>query len=140
MGLVQVHVEPPPITLIKSKHYDKSDKDFVHLKLCRDLLSAKSDLYEFKIALFENGEPEEFLLFVCNFNMTLTASQMLKTAGKVQYLLMIIGGEALRQFYPMSSDMEGTNPLTAEAITLGLGVYFFLLIRYQSKSAQCAAE
>ena len=48
-----------------------------------DLTSAKSDLYEFKMALFKIGELEEFLLFVCNFNMTLTASKTLKTAAKV---------------------------------------------------------
>ena len=33
-------------------------------------MSQKSDLYEFKSALFDNGDPEEFLLFIRNFNMT----------------------------------------------------------------------
>ena len=56
-GVVQVHVEPPLTPLIKSKPDVKSDKDFVKLKLRRDMTSRKSDLYEFKIALFENGEP-----------------------------------------------------------------------------------
>ena len=60
---MQVHVEPPPIPLIKIKHDDKSDKDLVKLKFCRDLTSEKSDLYEFKMALFENGGPED-LFFV----------------------------------------------------------------------------
>ena len=68
----------------KSKHYDKSYKDFVKLKFCRDLTSAKSDVYDFKTALFEIGEPEEFLLLVRNFDMTLTASKNLKKAAKVQ--------------------------------------------------------
>ena len=78
------------------------------------------------MALFENGELEEFLLFVCNFNMTLTASQNLNTAAKVQYLCMNIRVEALRQFYLLSSDMEDTDPLTVESIILELGAYFFL--------------
>ena len=72
--------------------------------------------------------------------MTLTASQTLKTAAKVQYLCMIIRVEALRQFNSLSSDMEDMEPLTVESIILGLGAYFFLLICYWSKSAICAAE
>ena len=40
------HVEPPQIPLIQEKHDGKSDKDFVKLKLCRDAMSSKSDLYE----------------------------------------------------------------------------------------------
>ena len=38
-GVTQVHVDPPPIPPIKSKHNDKSDKNFVKLKLCRDMTS-----------------------------------------------------------------------------------------------------
>ena len=71
--VVEHHMELPPIPLIKSKHDDKLDKDFVKLKLRRDPTPEKSDLYEFKMALFNNGNPEEFLLFVCNFNMTIKA-------------------------------------------------------------------
>ena len=53
-------MEPPLRPLIKSKHDDKLDKDFVKLKLRRDLTSEKLDIYEFKMALFGNGETEEF--------------------------------------------------------------------------------
>ena len=55
-----MHVEPPLRPLIKSKHDDKLDKDFVKLKLRRDLTSENLDIYEFKMALFGNGETEEF--------------------------------------------------------------------------------
>ena len=103
VGVVQVHVEPPPISLIKIKHDDKSDKYFVKLKLLRDPKSYKLDLYEFKIALFGNGDLEEFLLFVSNFNMTLDASGTLDLATKAQYLRMIFRVETLRQFESLSS-------------------------------------
>ena len=63
-GLVQLHVEPPPITLIKGKHNDKSEKDFVTMKLRRDPTSENSDLYEFKMSLFYNGYQED--VFVCS--------------------------------------------------------------------------
>ena len=52
-----------------------------------------SDLYEFRMALFDNVDPEEFLLFVCNFNITLEASGTLDTAVKVQYLRTLFCGK-----------------------------------------------
>ena len=66
-----MHVDPTPIPLIKSNNGDKPDKYFIKIKLCRDPTSEKSDLYEFKMALFDNFDPEEFLLFICNFNMNI---------------------------------------------------------------------
>ena len=73
-GTVQVHVDPPQITLIKSKKDDKSDKYFIKVKLRRYPTSEKSDLYEFKMALSDNSKPEEFLLFIWDFKITLKAS------------------------------------------------------------------
>ena len=54
------HVDPPPIPLPQETKNDKSDKDFVKLKLCRDPTSSTLDLYEFKMSLFDNGDPEDF--------------------------------------------------------------------------------
>ena len=48
----------------KSKNDEKLDKDFVKIKLRNNLTSEKFDHYEFKMALFDHGKPEEFLLFV----------------------------------------------------------------------------
>ena len=42
-------MEPPPITLIKKTYNDKSDEDFVKLKLRRDPMSSKLDLYELNL-------------------------------------------------------------------------------------------
>ena len=83
-----MHMEPPPTPLVKSKHNDKSDKDFVKLKLCRDPKSEKLDLYKFKMDLLENGKPEEFLLLIRNFNMTLKASRRTKTSAKDNTLVL----------------------------------------------------
>ena len=58
--MTQVHVEPPLTPLIKGKYDGTSDKYFVKLKLRRDPTSSTLDLYEFKMFLFENGEPEDF--------------------------------------------------------------------------------
>ena len=42
-GAVQMHVDPPPIQLIKSNNDTKSDKDCVKIKLCRYPMSEKLD-------------------------------------------------------------------------------------------------
>ena len=84
LGMTQVHVEPPMIPLIKGKYDGKPDKYFVKMKLRRDPTSSTLDLYEFKMYLFENGEPEDFFLFVRNFNTTLVESGMLETDAEVQ--------------------------------------------------------
>ena len=103
------------------------------------MTSEKSDFYELKMALNNNENIEEFLLFVHNFNMTLEASGTLDTAEKFQYLCTLVCGETL-QFNTLYSDVESSTLLTVEAIILGLGTYFFLLILYQSKIAQCSEE
>ena len=62
--LLQLHMDPPLITLEKGKHDDKLENDFVQMKLHRDPTSENSDLYEFKMALFYNGYRED--CFVCS--------------------------------------------------------------------------
>ena len=96
------------------------DKGFVKLKLRRDTTSSTSDLYEFKMSFFDNGKPEEFLLFVCNFNMTLAVSEMLELGAKYQYLSNIFRREALRQFDSLSSDIKSIQTLNFEDIIKGL--------------------
>ena len=98
-------MEPPLTPLIKIKHDAKSEK---------------SDLYEFKMNLFDNGYLEEFLLFVCKFSMTLAVPGKILIDAKVKHIFTIVHVEALRQFDLLSYDVEGTDPLTVETIILGL--------------------
>ena len=120
-----MHMEPPPIPFVKIKHDDKSDKDFVKLKLRRDPMPENLDFYEFKIDLFDNGGPEEFFVVRSNFNMTIMASGTLETAANIQYLRTLADREAICQFGSLLAEVESTNPLTTEDIILGLGAYFF---------------
>ena len=55
-------------------------------------MSSKSDLYEFKMALFDNVDPEEFFLFIRNFNITLKVSGALVVSTKIQYLHKMVCG------------------------------------------------
>ena len=123
-GTALPHVEPPSIPLIQETHNGNSDKDFVKLKLCRDPTLSTLDLYDFKIYLFDNGDPEEFLLFVRNLNMTLAASGTLEVGTKYQYLQTLVHGEALCQFKLLSAEVEITQTLNIEDIIKGLSQYF----------------
>ena len=89
-GTVKVHVEPPPIPLIKSNNDKKSGKYGVKNKFCRYSTPEKSDLYELKISLFDMGGPEELLFFIRNFNMTIDASGTLVSGANIQYLCTLV--------------------------------------------------
>ena len=83
-----------------------------------------SELYESKTYLFDNGKPEDFLLLVRNFNMTLLASGTLEVGAKFQYLRTIVRREALRKFDLLSDDIESTDTLNVDYIIRGLAQYF----------------
>ena len=72
------------IPLIKGTYDGKSDKYCVTLKFLIYPTSSTLDLYNFRVSLFGNGKPEEFLLIVRNFNMTLSESGILDTDAKFQ--------------------------------------------------------
>ena len=57
-------------------------------------MSSTSDLYEFKVSLFDHGDPEEFLLLILNFNMTLTVTGTLDMYVKIKYLRMMSTGKS----------------------------------------------
>ena len=59
-------------------------------------------------------------MFVCNFNMTLSASGTLGADLKFQYLRTLVRGEALRQFESLYSDVESTETLNVDYIIRGL--------------------
>ena len=118
---VKIHVDPPPINLIKSKNDAKWENYCVKIKLRRDPTSEKSDLYEFKMSLFDNGNTEEFLLFVWNFQMNLKASGELSTSKNIQYLVTLLRREALRQIYMFSVEVGDTTTTHLNSIILGLG-------------------
>ena len=113
-------METSPIPQIKETYNGKSDIYLVNMKLRRYPTSSTLDLYEFKIYLFDHGNPEKFLLFVTNFNMTLMTTGTLETGEKIHYLCMLVCGEALHHFDSLYADMEITETLNVEYIVKGL--------------------
>ena len=87
----------------------------------RDLTAENSDLYEFKMALFDNSKPEDFLLFFRNFNIIIKVWVTLKAGAKIQCLCSLVRGEVLCQFDALSAEAESATPETLSYIILGLG-------------------
>ena len=61
------------------------------------------------MALFDNGDPDEFLLFISNSNMTIKALEEIFEGSKIQYLCTMVRGEALRQCDMLSSELGSTT-------------------------------
>ena len=124
LGMTQVHVEPTTTPLVTRKYDGKSDTDFVKMKFCRDPMPSTSDRYEIRMYFFDNCNPEEFLLFMRNFNTNLVASRTLETGTKVQYLCTLVRRDTLHQIDSFYTGVEITEPLTTELTIKGLPLYF----------------
>ena len=122
---IQVHVDPPTISLIKRMNGEKPNTDSVKIKLRRDPTPGKLDLYEFKMVFFDNIEPQEFLMFIRNFNMTLKASGTLKSSAKIQCLCTLTRGEEVHHFDMLSSELGSATTENLTSVILGLGMYSF---------------
>ena len=92
------------------------------------------------MALFGNGNPKELLLFLRNFQMTLDASEKIASSAKIQYICTILCGDTLRQLETLSVEVVSTTISNLKRIFLGLGTYFFLLIRFHIKIIWCVVE
>ena len=81
------------------------------------------------MALFDNGDPEKFLFFIRNFQMTLEASRILDSGVKIPYLLKLVRGEQLSQLDILSAVVGSTTSEHLNRIILDLGTYFFLIMQ-----------
>ena len=127
-------MEPLPIPLIKEMYNGKSDGDFVKLNFLRYPTSSMSYLYEFKISLFEHGDPETFLLFIRDFNINLTAIETLEVGAKIWYLCTLVRGEALLQFDLLSADVENTETLNVDNYIKFSVVFFSCKLYFKTKA------
>ena len=121
-------MEPPPINLSKETCNGKSSKDFVNLKLHRDPTSSAS---------FYHGEPETFLLFIRNFNMTLAVTGTLEMDAKIQYICTLVSGESFHHFELLSTDIENIETLNVDYCIKGLALYFFPVNSFSKKRVTC---
>ena len=72
--------------------------------------------------------------------MTLEVTGTLVASTKIQCLCTLVHGKALRLFHVFYAEVEDATPVTLGYIILCLVRTFTLLMTYQSKFAQSAAE
>ena len=85
------------------------------------------------MALFDNSEPEELLLFVGYLNMNLGSSVTLVPGKNIKYLCTLLNGELLRQFDMLYAEVGITTSENLKNFILGSGTYFFLLMSCHKK-------
>ena len=81
-------MDPPPIPLIKIRTDKKSEKYYLKIKLRRNPTPETSYMYEFKMALFDNADLEEFLLFQWNCQFTIKASGIITSGEKSSFYIL----------------------------------------------------
>ena len=76
------------------------------------------------MALFDNSDIDEFLLFVRKFQMALEDSGSPYDRTKIHYLFTLLHGEAIRQIYTLCVEVGSTTTTHLKHIILGLSTYF----------------
>ena len=83
--------------------------NIVYKTNCVGIQPHKSQTFmNLKMALFDNGNMEEFLLFINNFQMNIEASGTFDAGAKIQYLYTLLCGDALCQLDMLSAEV-GSN-------------------------------
>ena len=119
-GAVQIYVDSPLTPWIKSK-IDLMIEDYAKIKLCRNPTSEKLDIYEFKLALFDNDDPKWLLFCVWGIKKMLEAPGMLAANVKLQYLYTQWYIKALRKFETLYVQIRSMTMKHLNQVILGLG-------------------
>ena len=108
--------------------------------MLRNPSDANSEMYKLNIVTFEHDQTEEFLALMKNFKIEFDGTGTVSVSGKIKHLRILLRGKALRGFYELSRQNNGTSNahlnLTQEVL---LG-YFFLVTPFPSRSVQCAVQ
>ena len=100
--------------------------------------SATSDIYRYKMALFENGQLDEFLLFVQYLQNTIDTIRVKLAAENIQYMRKLLCEKGLCEFETPSGTTSFTTNVNQNQIILGLGTYLFPInALYKKTSVRC---
>ena len=136
---VQALIEPPPIPLIKVDLEEERASNIIKVKMRRKLTSAMSETHNLNLSMFEDVQPEEFIVLLKNLRTVIVETSTMSQLGRINYLHKMLLGEVLR-------DLINEQVITlARQMTnwiISLRVYSGIYppsIPYTSKSMWCAA-
>ena len=94
---------------INSGEEDEKERKTTKVKMYCNPGSAASDTYKLKMATFKNGQQEDFLLLLKNFNTMIDGAVTTTVAGRINYLCMILHGETSQDFDKLKIQKNGTT-------------------------------
>ena len=117
---MQARIEPLPIPLIKLEVDDYCTTHIIKVKMRRNPSSAASEKYNVNMNTFNDGQPEEFLSLLINFNTTTDGTGSTTPSCHINYLHTILRGQALRELDELQSQYGGATNKHLKLIKEGL--------------------
>ena len=116
----QARIEPPPIPFENSKEEIEHKSHIVKVSMRHNPTSLGSEIYKFKMTIFENDQTEELLQFLKNFKKAVNGTCNTAVIGRIYYLQILIRGEVLREFDILSRKKNSTTSAQLKEIQQGL--------------------
>ena len=120
---VQARIDTPPIPLINMELEEERASNIIKAKLRKPLALATSETCNIAIVTLENSQPEEFLALLNNFKIAIYRTGTASVAGQINWLRMMLRGEALIDFHKWSSHNNDMKNSHLKHITEGLLEY-----------------
>ena len=117
-----------------------SECNIIKIKMCRNLSNANLETYKLNIAMFEHGQPEEFLMLMKNFKNAVDGTEIKLETRMINYLHTLFHGEALWKFDKLVIQNTGTSNAHLKFIQEGLLGYLPWLTPFPSRSAWCTMQ
>ena len=136
---IQAGVEPPPIPLIKLELDDERTIYIIKVKMRRNISLAASKTYNINMNTLDDGQPEEFLSLLKNFNNATDGTGATNSSGRINYLHMMLRGHSLKVFDELHSKYGSSTNNHLKLIQEGLIEYFFpiSLLLKQKRAMRC---
>ena len=93
---VQSRIYPPPTPLIKVELYELHTTHIINVKMRRNTSQAISETYNINMSTFDDGQPEEFLAQLKNFEIRIGGTGTTMPTGRIKYLCTMIHGQSPR--------------------------------------------
>ena len=133
-GVVQINVNSPNTPLIKSNTDTKLEKDNVKIKLHRNTISKASDMYELKMAPFDNDDMKGFLLFNIIIKRCLKHKEILRKIRKSSIYVCWYMDKHDVNLKPYIGKIGNYTNTHLKTNLLGLGTYIFQPMLCQGKN------
>ena len=134
---VQASIDTPTTPMTTVEEEENKARNIIKNKVCRNPVSAASENYKLKMATFDNGQPEKFLVLTRNSNIEINGTGTITVAGQINYLHMMLPGDYLWEFDKLASHNNLTMNSHLKHIQEGLLWYFYRLTTYPRRIAQC---